>query len=216
MRKARPRKSYHHGDLRRALVEEAVRIISDEGVAGLTLRAVGARLGVSRTALYRHFADKGTLLAVVAAEGFRAFRAALHDAVVSNGGGVAGFEAMGRGYITFALEHPSHYRVMFGGFLEACPRSPEMVAEAEGSFRVLVDSIVSLQQAGYVRAGDPQQLARYVWAVSHGVAMLVLDGQLPDVNPMDEMRYAIGRIRDGIAAHPDEPRSGNEPPPHGV
>jgi AcrR family transcriptional regulator len=202
MRKVRARKTYHHGDLRRALVDEAIRTIGDEGVNGLTLRAVGARLGVSRTALYRHFADKGTLLAAVAAEGFRAFRQALHDAVTGHGGGSAGLEAMGRAYIAFALEHPSHYRVMFGGFLEACPRSPELVEEAEGSFAVLLNSIVEQQQAGLVRADDPAQLARYVWAVSHGVAMLAIDGQLRDADPAAEMRYAIGRIRAGISPQP--------------
>jgi AcrR family transcriptional regulator len=198
MPRVRRRTTYHHGDLRRALVDEAVRTIRKEGVEGLTLRAVGARLGVSRTALYRHFADKSTLLAAVAAEGFRAFRTALHDAVTSDGGGVAGFEAMGRAYIRFAVENPSHYRVMFGGFLDAYPRSPEMVAEAEGSFTVLVHSIVSLQQAGQVRADAPEQLARYVWAVSHGVAMLAIDGQLRG-DPLTEMEYAIARIRAGMA-----------------
>ena len=68
---------YHHGDLRRAMVHEAVRTIQAEGAAALTLRGVGARLGVSRTALYRHFADKQALLDEVAAEGFRMLRAAL-------------------------------------------------------------------------------------------------------------------------------------------
>ena len=65
---------YHHGDLSRALVEEAVRTIQKSGVEGLTLRAVGQRLGVSRTALYRHFADKSALLSAVASEGFRTLR----------------------------------------------------------------------------------------------------------------------------------------------
>lgn len=198
MRK-RPRKTYHHGDLRRALVEQALQTIQKEGVEGLTLRAVGERLGVSRTALYRHFADKGALLAAVAREGFRDFRESLAAAVASKGGGPAGFEAMGQAYVRFAVAHPAHYRVMFGGFLEACDRDPELVAEAEGSFGVLLDGIVSLQRAGLVRADDPAQLARFVWAVSHGVAMLAIDGQLKDASPELEMQFAIARIRTGIA-----------------
>src|ERR1041384_6768453 len=70
----KPRNRYHHGDLRRALLDEAVATIRAEGVEGLTLREIGARLGVSRTALYRHFADKEALLEAVATEGFRILR----------------------------------------------------------------------------------------------------------------------------------------------
>src|SRR5947208_3269250 len=66
--------AYHHGDLERSLVDAAVRTIQEEGMAALTLRGVGARLRVSRTALYRHFADKSALLARVAAEGFAKLR----------------------------------------------------------------------------------------------------------------------------------------------
>jgi AcrR family transcriptional regulator len=77
----RPKKKrvgqYHHGDLRRALLEEALRTIQGEGVEHLTLRGVGETLGVSRTALYRHFSDKQALLAVVGREGFRMLRLAL-------------------------------------------------------------------------------------------------------------------------------------------
>src|SRR3978361_2062278 len=75
-RKAAPR-GYHHGDLERALVDTALRMIQEEGLAALTLRGVGARLGVSRTPLHRHFDDKDALLARVAAEGSKRF----HDAL---------------------------------------------------------------------------------------------------------------------------------------
>src|SRR5918999_2634020 len=93
----RPRRKrsirYHHGDLRRALVAEAVRTIDASGVERLTLRDVGAALGVSRTALYRHFADKSALLAAVAREGFRILRLQLVDAWEKHDGGREGFEA---------------------------------------------------------------------------------------------------------------------------
>src|SRR6516162_2638912 len=92
----KPAKPYHHGDLRRALLDEALRTIQTHGVEHLTLRTVGERLGVSRSALYRHFADKQSLLATVGKEGFRKLRQALIDAWERNGRGRLGFDAMAR------------------------------------------------------------------------------------------------------------------------
>src|SRR5262245_40601577 len=114
----KPRRSYHHGNLRRALLDEALATIRDEGVDALTLREIGARLGVSRTALYRRFADKRALLAAVATEGFRTLRQQLASAWEQGGRGPAAFDAMGAVYVRFAVDNPSHYRVMFGGLLD--------------------------------------------------------------------------------------------------
>jgi AcrR family transcriptional regulator len=200
----RPRKKrgdrYHHGDLRRALLEEALRTIQTDGVESLTLRAVGERLGVSRTALYRHFSGKQALLASVGREGFRMLRMALTDAWERHGRGRPGFEAMGSAYIRFAVEHSSHYRVMFGRFVESCTKDPEFVQEAGAAFQVLVDALVEQQQAGLVRRDDPVTQARFVWSVVHGVAMLVIDGQLGRVDERGEAlsRYAVERVGDAI------------------
>src|SRR5712692_4193754 len=97
----KPTDRYHHGDLRRALVQEAVRTIQARGADALTLRAVGQKLGVSRTALYRHFADKSALLAAVAGEGFHTLRVQLVEVWERGGRGLEGFEAMGAAYIRF-------------------------------------------------------------------------------------------------------------------
>lgn len=174
----KPKHAYHHGNLRQALLDQALATIRDRGVEALTLRDVGAGLGVSRTALYRHFADKTALLAAVATEGFRRFRAALHDGWTRGGHGRAGLQGMGQAYVQFALAHPSHYRVMFGGFVSKAACDPALGVEAEGAFHVLLDAIVELQQHGLVRAGDPQALAVFVWASTHGLSMLAIDGQL--------------------------------------
>src|SRR5690242_5384754 len=96
-RRPRPR-PYHHGNLRRALLDEALATIRTEGVEGVTLREIGARVGVSRTALYRHFADKRALLAAVATEGFRMLREELITAWEAGGRGDGAFQAMGVAY----------------------------------------------------------------------------------------------------------------------
>ena len=202
----RPKKKragqYHHGDLRRAMLEEAVRTIQTHGVETLTLRTVGERLGVSRTALYRHFADKPALLAAVGREGFRLLRLTLTEAWEQHGRGREGFDAMGIAYVRFAVDHPSHYRVMFGGFIESCAKDAAFIEEATAAFQVLVDSLLEQQRAGLVRNDDPLLLARMIWSLVHGIAMLVIDGQLRGQDERGEAlnRYAIERIRDAIRA----------------
>ena len=188
---------YHHGDLRRAMLLEAVRTIHADGAAALTLRGVGDRLGVSRTALYRHFADKQALLDEVAGEGFRMLRAALLEAW--GPGGRAGLDAMGLAYVQFAVTHPSHYRVMFGGPPATRKPRPEPVDGSTDAFQVLVDAIVAEQAAGRIRREDPQALAFYIWSMVHGVAMLALDGLLPPPMTPDALaRLAIARLHGGI------------------
>ncbi len=188
---------YHHGDLSRALLQEAVRTIEKGGAGALTLRNVGQRLGVSRTALYRHFADKSALLAAVASEGFRMLRLQLLDAWQQHGGGSQGFDAMGAAYIHFAVAHPSHYRVMFGGFVRGASSDSELGREGGGAFQVLVDAIVVLQKQGLLRKDHPLELAQYIWANVHGIAMFAIDGLLKQ--PIDDViRFAHDRMKTGI------------------
>lgn len=195
----KPRDRYHHGDLRRALLDEALRTIQQDGVDALTLRTIGVRLGVSRTALYRHFTDKRALLSSVATEGFRLLTERLLNAWKA--GGIRGFNAMGVAYIRFAMGNPSHYRVMFGGFVDDGPRDDDLMRESTAAFQALVDAIVALQQEGAVRKDDALQLAQFIWAVVHGVSMLIIDGQLAHHRaPIDDLiQFAVERINTGVA-----------------
>ena len=195
----KPRDRYHHGDLRRALLDEALRTIQQDGVEALTLRTIGVRLGVSRTALYRHFTDKRALLSSVATEGFRLLTERLLNAWKA--GGIRGFNAMGVAYIRFAMGNPSHYRVMFGGFVDDGPRDDDLMRESTAAFQALVDAIGALQQEGAVRKDDALQLAQFIWAVVHGVSMLIIDGQLAHHRaPIDDLiQFAVERINTGVA-----------------
>jgi AcrR family transcriptional regulator len=179
VRPARKRRGhYHHGGLREALIQAAVRTIDRDGVDALTLRAVGSALGVSRTALYRHFSDKDSLLSAVAAEGFRTLRDALVRAWAQAGRGLPGLRAMGLAYVRFGIAYPSHYRVMFGGYLNKAAKGSDLETAGSAAFRALVDALVELQAGRVIQADEPLLQARYVWATVHGVTMLAVAGTL--------------------------------------
>lgn len=195
----KPSGRYHHGDLPRAMLQEAVRTIETRGISGLTLRDVGAALGVSRTALYRHFADKQALLTAVAEEGFRTLRSVLVTAWANSEPATVALDRLGLAYVEFAVSHPSHYRVMFSGVLRDGATSTLTDPDAN-AFQVLVDAIMDEQRAGRVRGEDPHQLALYLWSVVHGVAMLALEGLLPPALELEAfVKFANERLRTGIA-----------------
>jgi AcrR family transcriptional regulator len=176
-RAAARRRTYHHGDLRRALLDAAVELLREQGAEGLTLRAVARATGVSQTAPYRHFRDRRELVAGVAQESFERMGAAIERAVQR---GDPGLPALRRGlaaYVRFAREHPSEYRVMFGAELAQRDDMPELDAAAYGAFEFLRAGIAGLQQAGLIGAGDPVLMAITAWATLHGLVMLSLDGQ---------------------------------------
>lgn len=200
-RRRKPANRYHHGDLRRSLIDETLRTIQDEGVEQVTLRTVAERLGVSRTALYRHFSGKPALLAAVGTEGFRMLREKLTQAWEGHGRGRPGFEAMGTAYVRFAAAHPAYYRVMFGRFVDSCESDAAFLEAASSTFGVLVEAIVAQQAAGIVRGDDAALTARFIWSVVHGIAMLAIDGQLRDVDPEGDAltAYALERLRAAIA-----------------
>ncbi|HVM74661.1 MAG TPA: TetR-like C-terminal domain-containing protein, partial [Candidatus Saccharimonadales bacterium] len=119
----------------------------------------------------------------------------LADAWDGNGHGRIGFEAMAKAYIQFAVAHSSHYRVMFGGFIESAAKDGQFLAEARAAFQVLVDALVAQQNAGDIRRDDTVLMARFVWAVVHGTAMLLIDGQLPEPAQRKALEaYVVARI----------------------
>ena len=198
----KPKDQYHHGDLRRALLQAAVRTIQKHGFSALTLRAVGDELGVSRTALYRHFADKSALLTAVAAEGFRMLRVDLETAWDGGCQGLPSLTAMGEAYVRFALGNPWHYRVMFGSGFELVATDPELIEEGNAAFQTLADALLALQTQKHVRQDDLSTQANFVWSVVHGVAMLAMDGSFEHrVSDLSAFaRYAVERLATGIAS----------------
>lgn len=174
------RAAYHHGNLRRALIDAALEILGREGVGALSLREAARRAGVSHAAPFRHFADKQDLVAAVAEEGFRAMTAEMRAATPADlDHPVARLQALGVRYVTFAASHPAHFRVMFGPEVADRRAYPALRTAADEAFELLVGGLAACQRAGLVRAGEPRELALTAWSATHGLASLVVSGQLP-------------------------------------
>ncbi|MES2521276.1 MAG: TetR/AcrR family transcriptional regulator [Gemmatimonadota bacterium] len=198
-----PEKPYHHGDLRRALLDAALRILRDEGISALTLRAVARAAGVSATAPYRHFPDRRALVAGVAEEGFDRLRVAMETAA-GQGEGREGFRNLAFAYVEFAHAFPDEYRVMFGPEVAHHGDHPTLANASRSVLAMVAGGIRELQRAGVVRDGDPQLLAVTLWATLHGVVMLSLDGQSDEVAPSREalVTEATRTIMLGLAVRP--------------
>src|SRR5262245_29389962 len=120
---SRKRPGYHHGDLRRALILAARRILEHEGLAGLSLRAAAREAGVSQAAPYHHFKDKDALLGAVAAEGFDALAEAMRTRMAACRDPASTLSAAGEGYVAFAVANPALFQLMFGAAMRAPPGS---------------------------------------------------------------------------------------------
>lgn len=168
--RAKSKKLYHHGNLHDTLIETGLQLIAEKGVRALTLREIGARAGVSRTAAYRHFADKSELLAAISEAGFKQFADTLDVARNGNHPDVAArLHAMAVAYVQFAADHPAYIEVMFGsngGVVKSGSK------EGARAFSILEQTIVDGQNAGEFRSGSPLMLAQGVWAQVHGISML--------------------------------------------
>jgi AcrR family transcriptional regulator len=173
----RKRRAYHHGNLKAALIETGLQLIEEKGVQALTLREIGARLGVSRSAAYRHFTDKANLLGEISEAGFTQFADALASARDSAHPDFASrMSAMGVAYVRFAAEHRAHFEVMFSppGAID----EPRPSSAGQRAFGILENTIREGQQSGDVRAGDSAEMARMVWSLVHGISMLRLEHDL--------------------------------------
>jgi AcrR family transcriptional regulator len=164
-------KTYHHGDLRAALIEAAVALVREKGAEGLSLREVARRSGVSQTAPYRHFRDKEDLTAGIAEEGFTILGGEMRKALESDGNARERLMSGGRAYVAFALKRPEHFKVMFATDLDA-KRHPAARTAAEQAFA----GLVALVTAAFPK-GDPLTHARMAWSQVHGIASLAIGRQ---------------------------------------
>lgn len=169
---------YHHGDLRPALVRAAIKLLRQDGIERLSLRAVAREAGVSHMAPYHHFADKRGLIGAVAAAGFRELRRAMVERMATEGKNPArSLQESAVAAILFATHNPDHYRMMFGPVLAHRSAYPELEEAARAAFEAILGGL-----RGADVTADGEEATRRIgiaaWAMVHGLAMLLIDGQL--------------------------------------
>lgn len=172
--------TFHHGDLRRALLQGAMLLLEREGPLGVGLRAAARLAGVSQTAPYRHFPDKESLLAALAEEGLRELGDKMAAAARGHPDPRSTLFAIGETYVAFAAERPNLFRLMFGPQVADKRRCPGVEAAGHRAYQVLTDTLDAAQRAGQIRPGDLEILALTRWACVHGLASLIVDGRLSE------------------------------------
>jgi AcrR family transcriptional regulator len=179
--------SYHHGDLRRAVIEGALAAIAEQGPAAFSLRDVARRAGVSHAAPAHHFGDKAGVLTAIATEGFELLNAATRVATEQTGSLIEG----GIAYIRFALEHPAHYEVMFRPDLYH-RHDEALITARDAAANVLAHAV---RRSLGPDASEQDVLAGVIasWSFAHGFAALWAGGNvqvLTDSHPEELARHA--------------------------
>jgi AcrR family transcriptional regulator len=168
-----PKGGYHHGDLRVALIETGLKKLEESSAESLSLREIAREIGVSATAIYRHFPDKDSLLSALAAEGLA--QLAREQKAAGKAGGKEGFTEMGRAYVRFAIRNPALFRLIYSSLPSA--KDPANAGPENTPGLLLRQSIAELAGPGATDAQYRAALLR-AWSLVHGLAMLILSGQI--------------------------------------
>jgi AcrR family transcriptional regulator len=171
------RDSYHHGDLRRALVQAGLDILRETGLPGLTLRAIAARVGVSHTAPRNHFASLEALQSAIAAEGFRLHARAMREGLGPDPSREERLRAAVRGYVAFALRDPDLFALMFSTMRHKLD-DPDRAEAASASYAVLSEVSRGLVWPGAAGENRQARTEAMLWSFVHGFATLADGGQI--------------------------------------
>jgi len=190
--------TYFKGDLRRALLDNAAQAVAENGPAGVSLRDIARRVGVSHAAPAHHFGDKSGLFTALAAEGFRLLEEAIGEAIAAaaDEGPVDRLVLAGQAYLRMAALHPSHYAIMFRADL-LHNDDPTLRAEAARAFGRLVDAVAEIQATGWAGGSDTLDLAVGAWALVHGLATLESAGALAALGGKRRVESAVAAFLAG-------------------
>lgn len=190
------KEQYHHGNLREALVSEAIRLLETEGKAGLSLRRVAREVGVSQAAPYGHFKDKQALMLAVCAAGYERFAMRMREEA-ENVTGPAYIAALGRGYIFFALENPALFQLMFDEERTGMPADAFVDPVFSEGYKMLDRGLAEFPIPYF----KDDELSRSIsWGLVHGLAHLLLAGKIdPKSQGFDTVNEFIHAAMDKFA-----------------
>ncbi|MDB5389578.1 MAG: TetR family transcriptional regulator [Planctomycetaceae bacterium] len=197
--------AYHHGDLRRSLLDAALGLVESHGVQGFTLREAARAANVSHNAPYRHFPSRTHLLIALAIEGQGHLLQGLQTAVRRATDARERIVRLGTAYMEFAISHAAHFRVMFSSDV-ARNRTADLTAAQNATFEFFENELLATEQGGLIRQGAVQNHALVGWSALHGAAMLVLDGVLDNTaiaarrKPREMAHLIIETLLTGILA----------------
>lgn len=192
--------SYHHGDLRAALVREASTVLERDGATAISFRALARELNVSHAAPAHHFGSRNELLAELAADGFTRLADVLEQALDTNAPQRWVTVSAGA-YVRFALANPERYRLMFTSRLTQGDCPPRLDAESTRAYLALLRAVHQRKPTDdrtTYRVAAPELRA---WSVVHGGVMLWLDGQFRDALSADEFVELMDEVAGTAATH---------------
>ncbi|MEQ5826584.1 TetR/AcrR family transcriptional regulator [Sulfitobacter sp. NFXS29] len=204
-----PKRGYHHGNLRQALIDAALELIEQRGPTGFTLSEAAKRAGVTPAAVYRHFEGREDLIAEAAHQGYDIFAELMEFAYESGQpSALKAFEATGRAYLAFARKYPGHYIAMFESGISV-NRTPELAHAANRANGVLERAASDLSQHIPEDKRPPASMfSAHIWAMSHGVVELFARNSPGRASPFpadDLLETGIGIYLRGLGlVSPDE------------
>ncbi len=172
-------KTYHHGDLKNALIKAGVEILAKEGIGKLSLRKVALKAGVSHTAPYSHFSDKQSLIAAISTEGFQKLSKSLDSVIKSHADNPKKqLIESAQAYVKFAFANKDIFKIMFSSALEKEKEYPAFVEVSQKTFHQVVEIVEACQEAGIIKSGEADVLAVIIWGQVHGIIALAIEGQI--------------------------------------
>lgn len=176
---------YHHGDLRRALIDAGMRLVAERGMARFTLREVARAADVSPSAPYHHFENLAALVEALAIECFDRLTSVLRQAAdITPSTPLDRLQAIGVAYVRFAMEQPGVFAFLFRPELRSAPgatpddASPAVAAAAGRMHQLVIETVAAGQRDGLIESGNASLLAMTCWCTVHGLATLLLHGEL--------------------------------------
>lgn len=185
-------RGYHHGDLRRTLIDAAMALVTEEQNWDFSLREVARRAGVSHNAPYNHFPEKLHLLDAIAASGFEALKQRMSSAIAGLNDGKVAVRAIAQAYVAFATGNPALYRLMFGPEFarpDFCAEAAEAAGESAKNVlrEVIVRGIADRRFDVRDNATSIEMAILSCWSLVHGLAMLMIDKTADRTAPLDEL-----------------------------